>query len=83
MMLNWSGRSLEKLLCEDEGHKSHTIGKLKLVVGDSYGIPDFITHPELAYNRAKNTKYLKNDTLYFRVSVEVKGHKPWLECIVK
>ncbi len=26
------------------------------------------------------TQYLKNDTLYFRVSVQVRDSKPWLTC---
>jgi hypothetical protein len=35
----------------------------------------------LAHNLETNTKYLKDDTLYFRVSVEVDGLKPWLKCM--
>ncbi len=27
-------------------------------------------------------EYLKDDTLYFRISVKVSDHKPWLECTV-
>ena len=52
-------------------------------VGMCYGVLAFIPHPELAFNPAKNTQYLKDDTLYFKVSVKVADHKPWLECIVK
>ena len=40
----------------------------------------FISHAALPYNSVKNTQYLKNDTLYFRTSVKVKGRKPWLVC---
>jgi hypothetical protein len=37
---------------------------------------DFIAHSKLAH---KNTQYLKDDTLYFSVSVLAADHKPWLE----
>ena len=30
--------------------------------------------------RVSNTQYLMEDTLYFRVAVEVDHHKPWLDC---
>ena len=40
----------------------------------------FIAHSQLPHNSTNNTQYLKDDTLYFRVSVEVANHKPWLEC---
>ena len=30
----------------------------------------------------KNTQYLKDDTLYVGVSVEVSDHKPWLEHVL-
>ena len=43
-----------------------------------WGQTKFISHSELAHNSVKNTQYLKEDTLYFRVSVEV--DKPWLQC---
>ena len=42
------------------------------------GITKFIRHSAL--DPEKNTQYLKDDTLYFRVSVEVAQHKPWLQC---
>ena len=42
----------------------------------------FIPHTELDYNPDKNCQYLKDDTLVFRVSVEVPDRKPWLECTV-
>ena len=40
----------------------------------------FIPHSQLINRLNWNTQYLKDDTLYFRVSVEVSNHKPWLEC---
>ena len=42
-------------------------------VGDSLGIPAYIPHSTLSL------RYLKDDALYFRVSVEVTDYKPWLE----
>ena len=47
---------------------------------DTWGFPEFICHSELAHDPVKNTQYLKDDTLYFRVSVDIPDHKPWLEC---
>ncbi len=45
-----------------------------------WGSKSFIPYSELCRNSVKNTQYLKDDTLYFRVSVEVNNRKPWLEC---
>ena len=47
------------------------------------GQPKFISHHELDHDRVKNTQYLKDDTLYFRASVEVADHKPWLQCTIQ
>ena len=46
------------------------------------GFRKFTSHSKLMLNPAKNTQYLKNDTLYFRVSADVPDHKCWLECTV-
>jgi len=43
----------------------------------------FIPHFKLFHDPVENTQYLKDDTLYFRVLVEVADHKPWLQCTVK
>ena len=51
-----------------------------LKVGLRKGYPQFISHAALRYDSVKNTQYLKNDTLYFRTSMKVKGRKPWLVC---
>ena len=51
-----------------------------LRVGSREGYPLFISHAALPYNSVKNTQYLKNDTLYFRTSVKVTRHMPWLVC---
>ena len=52
-------------------------------VGSTWGYTTFIPHSQLTNYLFRNTQYLKDDTLYFRVSVEVSGHKPWLECTLK
>ena len=49
-------------------------------VGRSWGKAQFISHSALSHDPVKNTQYLKNDTLYFRVTVTVGSHKPWLVC---
>ena len=49
-------------------------------VYDKWGYPHFIPHSELTCDKFKSTQYLKDDTLYFRVLVEVDNHKPWLQC---
>ena len=41
--------------------------------------PQFIPHTDLGLNSSTNTQYLMNDTLYFKVSVDVDSKtKPWL-----
>ena len=54
-------------------------------VGDirNLGFSQFIPQSKLHHNPSTKTQYLKDDTLYFRVSVKVPDHKPWLESIVK
>ena len=49
-------------------------------VGSSRGYHKFVPHSSLGHNPATNTQYLLDDTLYFRVSVKVDNHKPWLVC---
>ena len=47
--------------------------------GTGYGIPQFVSHEELGHRADTNCQYLKDDSLYFRVSVKVHGAcKPWL-----
>ena len=69
-------------LVDESHHDVTTFFNLKdnTNIGDSWGYDDFIAHHKLPYNPICNTQFLKDDTLYFRVSVEVEGHKPWLEC---
>ena len=65
---------------EDKNHhqKTAVVGE-ESNVNISYGYSKFIPHSELGYDPVKNTQYLKDDTLYFRMSVEVPDSKPWLE----
>ena len=45
----------------------------------AWGQPKFIPHTNLGHNSSTNTQYLMNDTLYFKVSVNVHSKtKPWL-----
>ena len=44
-----------------------------------WGMQKYIPHSALGYNAAKNCRYLRNDCLYLRISVEVKSSlKTWL-----
>ena len=66
---------------EDENHRTAT-----LAVDDvwhNWELPQFVPHAALALDPVKNTQYLVDNTLYFRVSVEVADHKPWLQCTAK
>ena len=44
-------------------------------VYDNWGYPQFISHSK----NSRHAQYLMEDSLYFRVTVEVGHHKPWLE----
>ena len=68
---------------EDDNHHSKTFTyetKYKYNVGSIKGKSQFISHSALSHDPVKNTQYLKNDTLYFRVTVMVGDYKPWLVC---
>jgi TNF receptor-associated factor 4 len=67
---------------EDKNHHTKTLSldaTRNARVGSTWGFPTFIRHSAPAHDPVKNTQYLKDDTLYFRVSVKVADHKPWLE----
>ena len=78
---------------EDNKHYTHNTGPfpadddelsarvVKGERGSGWGT-DIILHTELDYNSDNNCQYLKDDTLIFRVSVQVPDYKPWLECTV-
>ena len=47
--------------------------------GEGWGEPQYISHSELDYDEDENCQYLKDDCLYFSISVEAKSSfKPWL-----
>ncbi len=87
--LNWPfvGKVTFELLnqLEDENHY-YMEGPFTLEcntnAGSGRGYLKYISHSKLSCDSASNTQYLKDDTLYFRISVEVSDHKPWLECTV-
>ena len=69
---------------EDEDHYTHTlevIPESNMRAGSGWGFPHFIPHSALGCDGIKNTQYLKDDTLHFRMSAsaEMTDHKPWLE----
>ena len=46
------------------------------------GHSEIVPHTKLDYNSDNNCQYLKDNTLIFRISVQVPDYKPWLECTV-
>ena len=72
-------------LGDDNHHKMVTVYNADndMIVGSTVGNPKFLPHSSLGHNPATNTQYLLDDTLYFRVSVKVDNHKPWLVCTDK
>ena len=42
-----------------------------------------VAYSELAHDPVRNTHYLKDDTLYISVSVDIPDHKPWLVTTVE
>ena len=47
-----------------------------------YGKTRFIPYTDLGHSPEKNRQYLKDDSLYFRVTVETVTPKPWLSCSI-
>ncbi len=92
--LSWpfTGRVTIELLnqLEDDNHLKVTLTYLAVSgvsqrvvdddIGGGWGRPKFISHTDLDYNASKNTQYLKDNALIFRVSAEAPDYKPWLEC---
>ena len=67
----------------DSNHHSAVIvcnALADLQISSPVGYTKFLPHSSLGHNPATNTQYLLDDTLYFRVSVKVNNHKPWLVC---
>ena len=64
---------------EDVRHYSKVMNVLrefKLRAGSNRGLDRYISHARL---QNMNMPYLKDDTLFFKVTVEVAGQKPWLK----
>ena len=78
--------SVTFMLLNQLADNNHHSGMLKYEtkynanVGSYWGKPQFISHSALSHDPVKNTQYLKNDIFYFRVTVTVGNHKPWLVC---
>ena len=68
---------------EDKNHHTMTMtlaAEDNVNVGELPRGRNLIPHSALGYNPAKNTQYLKDDTLHFRMSVEPANQdKPWLQ----
>ncbi len=84
--LNWPfvGKVTFELLNQLEDKKHHSSALIFTPVEKGTGgYSEYIHHSRLSRDTASNTQYLKDDTLYFRISVvEVSDHKPWLECTI-
>lgn len=65
---------------EDKGHHKKTISISAMQSGSIWGLLKFAPHSILTHDWITNTQYLKDDTLYFRVSVQEKSSRPWLCC---
>ena len=84
-MLKWpfTGNITFTLLnqLEDKSHlaKTLTFDATHDARAESWGFFCIIPHSKLAHDSDKKTHYLKDDILYFKMSVEVDDRKPWLE----
>ena len=75
---------------EDKNHHTKSItffpdkaSSQRIISGErasnGYGKSCYISHSALGYNAAKNCQYLKDDCLYFKISVDTESsNKPWL-----
>ena len=75
---------------KDEGHHEHTVNSpedekecvsrvLSGEKGTGWGCTQFIAHTKLDLQEEEQCQYLKDDSLYFRVQVElIPAVKPWL-----
>ncbi len=82
--LNWPfvGDITFKLLNQLEDKKDHS--QLSTITSENnlrtqscWGSPQFYSIHSLLNDSNSTTEYLKNDTLYFRISVQASGHRPW------
>ena len=84
--LKWpvTGKCVFELLnhSEDKNHHTMTVNitsEHKASVGSDWGYCKFISHAKLSDNPSNDSQYLKDDTLYFRLTVIPSDHKPWLD----
>jgi TNF receptor-associated factor 4 len=76
-ILEWSDDEVTVELLNQLENKNH----FKTVLRDphDWDRPQFISHSRLGFKSSLNRQYLKDDTLYFRVSAKVNSKtKPWL-----
>jgi len=64
----------------DANHYSETLegNRLEKCFGKAWGFSRFIPHSGLYPDLTRNIQYLQDDTLYFRVTIDLDYHKPWL-----
>lgn len=80
-----NGTHVSVFVQANNGHNSETvtIRLLNQLANENHfvkvgrNLATFIPHSKLDHDPDKNTQYLKDDTLYFRVSIETP--RPWLE----
>jgi TNF receptor-associated factor 4 len=61
---------------ENKNHLTSRVHFKSAKAGHTKGFRKFISYSKLV---DKNIQYLKDDTLYFKVSANVRGHNPWLD----
>ena len=83
---NWpfTGTYFFELLNQLEDKNHHTMtanitSEYEQTVGFAQGYFKFIPHSKLGHDPSSNTQYLKDNTLYFRVTVTPSDHRPWLD----
>ena len=68
---------------EDSNHHKKTISLTSMASDKEKSFTQFISHSDLERSKVlKKRLYLKDDTLFFRVSVQEIDYKPWLECTI-
>ena len=68
---------------DDDNHFTTTLSiteEDQLLANGNFGFDEFFPCFELGHDPIKETQYLMDDTLYYRVSFEVANCKPWLLC---
>lgn len=64
---------------QDTNHILFTDSSYEASAGEAWDYEEFTSHSALGHDPNRNVQYLKNDALYFRVSVDVQDCRPWLE----